>query len=202
MGSKKEGFTDRGPAHLRGKVRLRMTRYAAFLRGINLGRQRRISSADLRARFEDLGFADVDAFRTSGNVVFGAAREPRAKIADRIEKGLAETFGFEVAIFLRTASEIRALADHQPFARELVEDSKGTLQVLMLPAKPPAAVRRRLLAQATGRDRLALGDRELYWLPSAGTQDSGLDLKSIEELAGPTTMRTKGTIDRLAAKYF
>jgi uncharacterized protein (DUF1697 family) len=202
MGSKGEGFTDRGLAHLRGKVRLRMTRYAAFLRGINLGRQRRISSADLRARFEDLGFADVDAFRTSGNVVFGADRESRAKIADRIEKGLAETFGFEVAIFLRTASEIRAVADHQPFAPELVEASKGTLQVLMLPAKPPAAVRRRLLAQATDRDRLALGDRELYWLPSAGTQDSGLDLKSIEELAGPTTMRTKRTIDRLAAKYF
>ena len=53
-----------------------MSRYAAFLRAINLGPRRRLSGADLRARFEGLGFTDVETFRTSGNVVFevGAAK--------------------------------------------------------------------------------------------------------------------------------
>jgi uncharacterized protein (DUF1697 family) len=176
-----------------------VSKYAAFLRGINLGPRRRIGSADLRALFEEMGFRDVDTFRTSGNVVFDAGPKPRA---DSIEEALAEAVGYDVAIFLRTASEIRALADHQPFTARVVKASKGKLQVVLLSAKPAAGARKQVLALATDEDRLAFGDRELYWLPSGGTRDSGLDLKTIEKLLGSTTMRTKGTIDLMAAKYF
>lgn len=179
-----------------------MSRYAAFLRAINLGRNRRVTSAELRTEFDQLGFRDVATFRTSGNVVFAADREPVAKMAGRIEKGLAASLGYDVGIFLRTASEIRAMAENEPFPGPLVEASKGKLQVMLLSAKPPARVQKQVLALATDDDALAFGDRELFWLPSGGTQDSGLDRTAIDELLGPTTMRTKGTVDQLAAKYF
>jgi uncharacterized protein (DUF1697 family) len=179
-----------------------MSRHAAFLRAINLGPRRRLSGVDLRAQFEGLGFTDVETFRTSGNVVFEAGREPLTKIAGRIERGMAKSLGYEVGVFPRTASEIRALADHKPFDPAMVESSKGKLQVILLSAKPAARTRREVLKLASGEDRLAFGERELYWLPSGGTQKSALDLKAIGALLGPTTMRTKGTIDQLAAKYF
>lgn len=179
-----------------------MPKYAAFLRGINLGRQRRVSGVELRSLFEELGFDEVGTFRTSGNVVFEAGREARAKMTARIEKRLAKSLGYEVAVLLRTASEIRALADHQPFPLRAVKASKGKLQVLLLSAKPSARLRKEALAQATDEDRLGFGDRELYWLPSGGTRDSELDLKAIDKLLGQTTMRTKGTIDLLAEKHF
>jgi uncharacterized protein (DUF1697 family) len=178
-----------------------MSKHVAFLRGINLGRRRRVGSAELRSRFEEMGFRDVDTFRTSGNVIFAAEREPRAKIADRLEQGLAESLGWEVTIFLRTASETRAIADHQPFAGTSVQAPKGKLHVMLLSAKPAARTREGVLALSTDEDRLAFGDRELYWLASGGIADSGLDFKAIERLLGATTMRTKGTIDQLAAKY-
>ena len=178
-----------------------MTQYAAFLRGVNLARRRRVSSAELRSLFEELGFRDVETFRTSGNVIFSADPEPLAKMAERIENGLAEALGYDVAIFLRTATEVRAIADHQPFARKATQASKGKLQVALLSAKPATRVQKNVLALATDADRLAFGDRELYWLPSGGTQDSALDLKAVEKLLGATTMRTKGTIEQLAAKY-
>jgi hypothetical protein len=73
---------------------------------------------------------------------------------------------------------------------------------MLLSARPAAGTRREVLRLATDEDELEFGDRELYWLPSGGTRDSGLDLKAIDALLGPTTMRTKGTIDQLAAKYF
>jgi|SRR5680860_140956 len=177
-----------------------MTQYVAFLRGINLARRRRVGSGELRTLFEDMGFRDVDTFRASGNVIFGQ-REPLPRMAERIEKGLAEALGYEVAIFLRTASEITAIANHQPFAREATQASKGKLQVALLSAKPAARVRKDVLALATDADKLAFGDRELYWLPSGGTQDSALDFKAVERLLGSTTMRTKGTVEQLAAKY-
>jgi uncharacterized protein (DUF1697 family) len=176
--------------------------HAAFLRGINLASRRRVGAEELRSCFEEMGFRDVSTYRTSGNVVFAAGREPRAKITRRIEEGLVDSFGFEVTVFLRTAAEIRGIATHQPFSAGLVATSKGKLQVALLGAKPAAALQRKALAVATDDDRLAFGDRELYWLPSGGTRDSKLGMKGIESLVGPATMRTKDTLDRLAEKYF
>jgi len=179
-----------------------VARYAAFLRGINLGRNRRITGAQLRSLFGGMGFEDVATFRTSGNVVFGADREPMAGMTDRVEGSLRDSLGYEVAVFLRTAAEVQAIAGHQPFDRELVERAEGKLQVVMISAKPVASARKEVLALATDEDRIALGDRDLYWLPSGGIRDSALDPKAIEKLVGPATVRTKGTIERLAAKYF
>jgi hypothetical protein len=83
-----------------------------------------------------------------------------------------------------------------------VAASKGKLQVLVLPKQPTAAARKEVLSLATDDDGLAFGERELYWLPSGGTLESTLDRARIEKLVGPTTSRTMGTMEQLAAKFF
>jgi uncharacterized protein (DUF1697 family) len=176
-----------------------VSKHAAFLRAVNLGPTRKISSADLRSLFEQLGFKDVETFRTSGNVVFESARKPGA---GQIETALAAVLGAEVPTFLRTENEIRTVAAQRPFPPKLVDASNGKLQVVLLSKKPPAKVRKEVLGLATDEDRLAFGDRELYWLPSGGIRDAALNFKAIEKLVGPSTMRTKGTIDELTKKYF
>jgi uncharacterized protein (DUF1697 family) len=80
--------------------------------------------------------------------------------------------------------------------------SKGKVQVALLPKKPAPEARKGVIAQATEADRLKFGERELYWLPSGGTRDSDLNLTKVEDLVGPWTMRTMGTIEELRAKYF
>ncbi len=178
-----------------------MPSHAAFLRGINLGSRRRISAADLRSAFERMGFDDVATFRTSGNVVFDAKREPAAKLTARIERGLRDSLGHEITVFLRTAAEVRTIAAHEPFDARTVAASAGKLQVALLAKKPSPARRKRALARASDEDRLAFGERELYWLPRGGTRDSELGMAAIDELVGPTTIRTMGTIEQLAAKH-
>ena len=173
-------------------------RYAAFLRGVNVGRNHRVSSAELKSLFEELGAEDVATFRTSGNVVFEAPRD----MAKAIEKQLEASLGYEVAVFLRTAKELQAIAAERPFPAKQVEASKGKLQVSMLAQAPPAAMRKKALALATDQDRLAFGKRELYWLPSGGTLESELDRAALDKLLGQTTMRTEGTVELMAAKYF
>ena len=175
-----------------------MDRFVAFLRGMNLG-GRRISNEDLRARFEALGCDDVATFRASGNVIF-AADGAATKLPARLEAGLAEQLGYDVPVFLRTADEVRAIAANEPFAAKLVEASTSKLQVAMLAKAPSAAARKRALALATDADRLAIDGRELYWLPSGGISESELDWKAVELALGPTTVRTMGTIDQIAAK--
>jgi uncharacterized protein (DUF1697 family) len=179
-----------------------MARYAAFLRGVNLGPNRRVSSADLKRALADMGFDDVGTFRASGNCVFSGASRSEAKLKAQVEQGLREAIGFEIVVFLRSADEVRAIAAFEPFDPKLVGKSKGKLQVSILPKKPSAAARREVLALATDEDPLVFGERELYWLPSGGLLESDLDLNRIEKLVGPSTRRTMGTMEQLAAKFF
>jgi uncharacterized protein (DUF1697 family) len=173
-------------------------RYAAFLRAVNLGRNRRVSGAELKALFEEAGAEQVSTFRTSGNVVFEAPRDMTGALEAHLEKAL----GHEMVIFTRTERELRAIAAHEPFPSKEVAGSKGKLQVSLLSSKPSAAARKKVLALSTDEDRLALEGKELYWLPSGGTQGSALDTNAIGELVGRSTMRTKGTIEQLVAKFF
>lgn len=177
-----------------------MDGYVAFLRGMNLG-GRRIKNEELKTEFEALGFADVGCFRASGNVVFAAKEGDEAKLTRKIEAGLGEALGYEVPVFLRSAAELRAVAAHEPFDPKALMASKGKLQVIFLGQKPKAPVRKKALALATEEDRLAIERRELYWLPSGGISDSNLDLKALGTALGPWTMRTKGTVDQIVAKY-
>ena len=178
-----------------------MARLAAFLRGINVGGHR-VAKEDLRDCFESIGLTDVVTFRASGNVVFEADDRNPERLGGRIERALCEGLSYEVRTFVRTAAQVRAIAGHRPFATELVEASAGKLQVLLLPGEPRRQARAEVLAQATDADRLTFGDRELYWLPSGRMADSALDLKAIERAIGPTTMRTKGTVEAIAGRYF
>jgi uncharacterized protein (DUF1697 family) len=176
-----------------------MARYVAFLRGMNLG-GRRITNDALRTHFEALGCGEVATFRASGNVMF--AREGRtAELTVQLEAGLADALGYEVPVFLRSEKELLAIAAHEPFAPKQLAASKGKLQVALLKKKPGASAGRKALALATEDDRLAVEGRELYWLPKGGLSESELDLKALATILGPTTIRTKGTIDQIAAKY-
>lgn len=175
--------------------------FVAFLRGMNVGGHR-ISGAELRAVVEELGFNDVSSFRASGNVVFHAEPEPPTEIAARIEAGLGSSLGYEVPVFVRSTSEMQMIAAHQPFARALIESSKGKLQVTFLSAQGARKARKQILELASDEDRLSFGKRELYWLPSGGILDSALDLKAVAKLLGSMTTRTMGTVEQLTAKYF
>ena len=177
-----------------------MTRWVAFLRGMNLG-GRRITNDALCACFEELGLSSPTAFLASGNVVFDSDEESEETLAERLEAGLREALGYPVPTFLRRGEDVRSIAAHEPFPAAVVERSNGKLQVALLAAAPSAAVRRKALAHASDEDRLDLEGRELYWLPSGGTLESALDLKALESALGPWTMRTQRTVQRIAAKF-
>jgi len=177
-----------------------MDRYAAFLRGMNLG-GRRITNDDLRSHFEALGCEAVATFRASGNVIFESDRPP-GPLTSHLEEGLEELLGYGIRVFLRSGKEVTAIAAHEPFDAKAVAASAGKLQVALLLGPPKAKAAKEALSLSTDVDRLAIEGRELYWLPSGGISDSDLDLKGLESALGTWTMRTMGTIDQIASKHF
>ena len=176
-----------------------MHRYVAFLRGMNLGR-RRIKNPELCAAFEGMGFCGVSAFLASGNVVFEVEEGDASVIAGVIEVGLEEALGYEVPTFLRSADEVRVIAGYEPFSGFSGERS-GKLQVAMLKDAPGRSARDSVLGMSCEEDMLEVVGRELYWWPEENLSSSELDLKVVEGILGPMTIRTKGTIERLTKRF-
>ena len=178
-----------------------MSSYAAFLRGMNVGGHR-LTNEELRGHFAAMGFAEVASFRASGNVIFAAPAGAPDDVAARIEQGLAEALGYEVPTFIRSSAQMRTIAASQPFTADRLAASAGKLQVALLAAPPSRDTREAVLALGGDSDALAFGECELYWLPSGGLLDSPLDLKAVAALLGVITIRTKNTIEQIAAKHF
>jgi uncharacterized protein (DUF1697 family) len=176
-----------------------MARYTAFLRGMNVGGHR-LTNADLRVLFAEMGFADAACFRASGNVVFAAERQAAGEMQERIEQGLAAALGYAVPVFLRTREQVLAITGLSPFPEAALVGG-GKPQVAFL-AGPLSERARALITQSAGEDDLvAFGPLELHWLPRAGVLDSALDMLSIEAMTGPMTMRTMRTVRELAGKH-
>ena len=176
-------------------------RYVAFLRGINLG-NRRIKGPELVAHFEAIGLEDVATFRASGNVVFvDPGTESESKLQRRVEEELDERLGYDVAVFLRSAKEVAAIAARDPFEAKAIEASKGKPQVVLLGRKPSAEAKKAGLALAPKGDLMVVEGRELHWLPTVGLSETELDTKALDRAFGKGTTRTAGTIEQIAAKY-
>jgi uncharacterized protein (DUF1697 family) len=171
--------------------------HGAFLRGMNLG-GRRITNDDLRAAVRELGFERVQTFRASGNVVFDGGGRSDESLRKELERGLQRLLGYAVPTFIRSRRELLALAEEEPFP---ASGEAGKLQVALLRDVPAPQDREQVMALSSESDRLAFGAKELFWLPAGPISDSALDWKAIEKALGPTTTRTKGTIEQLVAKY-
>jgi uncharacterized protein (DUF1697 family) len=177
-----------------------MSRFVAFLRGMNVGGHR-LTNDELRGHFQAMGFTDVATFRASGNVVFAGDQRSVERVTELIEQELAARLGYAVPTFIRAAAEMREIAALQPFPARALASSGGKLHVSLLARAPTRTVREQVLSMASDEDRLAFEGRELYWLPSGGMLESGLDLDAIDRLLGPSTRRTKGTIELIATKH-
>lgn len=132
-----------------------MTRYAAFLRGVNLGK-RTVKSAELKAAFEAMGFENVKTLLASGNVLFDA--NPGKTLKAKIEAGLKQAFGFEIGTVLRSADELAAMVKADPFGREEGEDAK--LHVMLFDQPLPAGFKPQ--GVAGDFDIVRMSEREIF----------------------------------------
>ncbi len=92
-----------------------MPTYVAFLRGINVGGNKKIPMKELAALFEQAGFRNIKTILNSGNVVFESKETAPSALAKKIEKAIAARFDFEVNVQIRTLDEIKRLVEKNPF---------------------------------------------------------------------------------------
>lgn len=177
-----------------------MPRHFAFLRAINVGGHT-VRMDALRGHFTALGFADVETFIASGNVIFSSRATGSPALVRRIEAALRDALGYEVATFLRSDAELAAIARHRPFPAERIRTA-GAFVVGFLADAPGVADRRKILALATDVDELHVHGREVYWLCRTRQSDSDFSGALFERVLGTrTTFRGINTVTKLAAAY-
>jgi uncharacterized protein (DUF1697 family) len=117
-----------------------MARYAAFLRGINVGGNKKVPMAKLKTVMETMGFENVKTLLASGNVIFEGKKEDTKKLAAHIAKVLGEAFGFEIPVLIRTMEELEKLHAREPFAKiKVTKDIR--LYVTFLSEKPKSKLK-------------------------------------------------------------
>lgn len=177
-----------------------MPRYIAFLRAINVGGHT-VKMERLRALFLEMGFAGVETFIASGNVVFEVAGEARVALAERIEAALQAALGYQVATFIRTPAELADIARTQPFPPQVFAAAMAfNVAFLKQPCDPPAEAR--LMALRTEIDDFVVRGREVYWLCRKKQSDSTFSNAVLEKALGqPSTLRGMKTVQQIAKKY-
>lgn len=91
-----------------------MPTFVALLRGVNVGKAKRVPMARLRLLLTNLGYTQVTTLLNSGNAVFSAPNGPSSKFAQTIAKALADEFKFEVPVVVKSAEELRRIVDENP----------------------------------------------------------------------------------------
>jgi len=142
----------------------------ALLRGINVGRAKRVAMADLRALFTSLGYADVRTLLNSGNVIFTAPKAIQGDAPARIEKAMAAKLGVSARVILLAAAEVAVAVRGNPLARIADDPSRLLFAVL---AKPEDRERLKpLVQQEWDPDLLVIGKRVAYlWCPNGNDQE-------------------------------
>ncbi|OME88089.1 cytoplasmic protein [Paenibacillus sp. FSL A5-0031] len=172
-----------------------MSIYFALLRGINVGGNNMIKMAELKRMFEELGFARVQTYINSGNVIF-ESNENANNLEEKIEKQISEVFGFNIAVILRTADELVSIIDKSPFnAAELTEGQ--SIHLTLLKEAPTQEHINNLPDVDVGNDEYYISGKEIYVLYRNSILDSKLP-KKFQSLM-PATARNWKTIMKLDA---
>ena len=139
-------------------------RAVALLRGINVGRAKRLAMGDLRQLAESFGWRDVSTILATGNLVFTLPRGTAAQAGEKLRKGLRAELGLDAGVVVLTAAAVRVVLDEMPFGAMADNPSRLLAGAYITPAARTA------LAPLATRDwspgALALGTHAAYmWCP-------------------------------------
>jgi uncharacterized protein (DUF1697 family) len=165
-----------------------MPRQIALLRGVNVGGNRRVEMARLRALMEEIGYSDVRTYLNSGNVVFSGPRRSER----HLETAIAKAFGFEVLVVLRSRDELADVVAANPL-RDVATDPAKHL-VVFCAGKASTDLEPADFAPET----FLVREREVYlWAPSGIGTSPLAKLLAAKSLGDKSTARNWRTVEKL-----
>lgn len=174
-----------------------MTRYVAFLRGVNVGGVN-LKMADVATALTAAGFEDVATILASGNVLLtsGAGVDSVRKQA---EKALRSTFGYDAWVLVYDRDAVAAISAAFPFDRDVQGHQSYVTFVTDADVLDELAA---LAEDAAPHEKIERGEGVIYWqVPKSGTLDTTIGkTMGRKRYKSSTTTRNLRTIEKLLVR--
>lgn len=171
-----------------------MTKYAAFLRGVNVGGVN-LKMAEVAAALSEAGFTQVRTILASGNVLLESTAGV-ASVRKKAEAALRDRFGYDAWVLAYDVDTVRAVVDAYPFEREV--DGYHSYVTFVADKAVLDELDERLVD--TGPDeKVRRGDGVIYWqVAKGGTLDSSVGkTMGKPRYKSSTTTRNLRTLDKV-----
>ena len=168
--------------------------YVAFLRGVNLGPNNKISMPALRAMAEDLGYTEVATYINSGNLIISSPKKSSTveqEIADAIKK----TFGRPIDLTVRTPAQLKKILADNPYP----DGNPSQVTVAFLTKAPPKDANDKVAAVAKDYEPFTFASQEVYVHYSQGIGRSKLAEKFSDIIGVSSTVRNVRTVEKVLA---
>ena len=172
-------------------------RHVALIRGINVGRAKRVAMADLRELLAELGYGEVRTLLNSGNVVFSAGREKPNRIGTRIEASMRERLGVSAPVTVLTAAAFATVVEENRLAKV----AKDPARFLVAFCNDAGRLEQLgpLTRQRWSPEALAVGSVAAYLWCASGILESRLAEAVGRVLGESTTTRNWTTVTKIHA---
>ncbi|WP_197376613.1 DUF1697 domain-containing protein [Mycolicibacterium baixiangningiae] len=171
-----------------------MTRFVAFLRGVNVGGVN-LKMADVAAAFTDAGFTAVKTILASGNVLLDSDADVAA-VRSTAEQALRERFGYDAWVLTYEADTVAAISAAYPFEREVDGHHSYVTFVTDEQVLDELAA---LAADAPPEEKIQRGEGVIYWqVPRSTTLDTTIGkTMGKKRYKSSTTTRNLRTLDKV-----
>ena len=174
-----------------------MPKFVALLRGINVGKAKRIPMAELRTMLGELDYTDVTTLLNSGNAVFQASKGTSAKHAAQISAAIANKFQFEVPVIVKSAKELATIVSENPFAEDAPDHSR--LLVAFVQETKALSELQPLSSLAVAPEEFIVGKHAAYLHCVTGILESKVGAALLGKAGKAATTRNWATVLKLQA---
>lgn len=174
-----------------------MRTFVALLRGINVGKGKRVPMAELRALLGDLGYTDVATLLNSGNAVFRAASGTPALHAGAIAAALRERLRVDVPVIVKQQRELAAIVGECPIAVD--EGQHARLLVAFVQDTQALQALKAIEPLVEAPERFAIGPHAAYLLCPRGILESKAGEALLGKAGSAATTRSWATVSKLHA---
>lgn len=174
-----------------------MPTYVVLLRGVNVGKAKRVPMAALRAVLLELGCTRVATLLNSGNAVVDHPKTTPQALGRTIAAAMESHFGFDVPVVVKSRAEFNAVVSGQKL--EVAPEDHSRLLVAFTQTQEAMASLAPLSALVSAPDRLQLEAQAAYLHCAGGILESKAADALLGKLGKAVTTRNWATVLKLQA---
>lgn len=172
-----------------------MASHLALLRGINVGRAKRVPMAELRSELEAEGFGSVSTLLATGNVLFDPPAGVSGDLAEVIHGLVERAFDVDSWVLVLSAAELERVAEEFPWPDRDLDPSR--VQVAFYGPGADASALEELADRDWQPERLVVGSLCAFASCPDGVRDSSLLSAIGRALDDRVTTRNWRTVGKL-----